>query len=371
MDCSLMDKNWPVACYFNCIARSTFQVVKELFMSLHNKKSALVSMALLALLASGLTGCGKSKEARNPAPQQTPPATIATSPTIQSAPQTVDQNPVQNPGQAQAQAPSQTQSQTQAQTQNSVQTQSQQPQQAKPEQSIQQPSRQQVQSQVDETNPISNDPLVSSKGQSDLNNNGNEILSPLPSAPAGDESQSDESSVIKPPLKLAEKSKGSAKTVDFTQSSIKTGGRMGDLYYTSAGNDGLMEEFKSYNSKVSKDQQTMNMNLSKNIIVAKLSKQRSTGLITVSLTVDEFGKSKVYKLKGSVSSDRVQLAEDVSSGRGDIEFQGGFLKCLDRDGGCENAYAKLKFSGAYTRIIFRNSYSDMHFQIQSNVSNNN
>lgn len=315
-------------------------------MALFNKKSTLVSVAVLALL----TSCGKSKEAKNPSPQP-----------INTAPTTI-----QTSGQPSGQAPDQAQPTTATQTQQL-------PAPTKlPGQSVQtQPvPAQQSASAQDELNTISKDPLVSSNGQSDLNNDQGEILSPLPVAPAADESNSIESSVIRPPLKLAEKSNGSAKTVDFNQAAVRTGGRMGELYYTSAGNDGLMDEFKSYNNKVSKEQQTMNLNLSKNIIVAKLSRQKSSGLVIIDLTVDEFGKAKTYRLMGSSVGDRFQIDEDANGGRGDLEFQGGFLKCLDRDGGCENAYAKLKFSGAYTRIIFRNSYSDMHFLIQRNITAN-
>lgn len=346
-----------------------------------NKKSILISLALLAVL----TSCGKSKEAKNPSPVTTTTKAVTPSSTGTQTTQT------QSAQQAQSEAQSEVQSQPTTPSSNSIP--------ATPAQSTRPNSTAQTSgvpvspssNQLDKNqnqnadnslsddsqsmnedvaNPITNDPLVPSKGQSDLNNDQDEILSPLPAAPAADEEGSDQSSVINPPLKLAEKNKASAKTVDFSRAAVRTGGSSGELFYTSAGMDGLMEEFKSYNLKVSKQQQTMNMNLSKNIIVAKLTKQKSSGQVVVNLTVDEFGKAKIYKLKGTATGDRYQLSEDVSRGRGDLDFEGGFLKCLDRDGGCENAYAKLKFSGAYARVIFRNSYSDMHFLVQNNVSNN-
>lgn len=69
-----------------------------------------------------------------------------------------------------------------------------------------------------------------------------------------------------------------------------------------------------------------------------------------------------YKLKATENGNRYILSQ--ISGTGDLEFQGGFLKCADVGGGCENAYIKAKFSGAYVRVIFRNSYADRFFILQ-------
>ena len=140
---------------------------------------------------------------------------------------------------------------------------------------------------------------------------------------------------------------------------VKTGGKTKDLNYTSAGRDGLMAEFKTYAKKVSADQQKLNQNLASAIVSAKLVK--SAGNMGVEITVDEFGKLQTYKMKAVTEGNKMVLS---SAGvAGDLEFQGGFLKCLDLDGSCDNAYAKIKLSGAYTRIIFRNSYADNSFVI--------
>lgn len=317
-------------------------------MLLVNKKSALVSIALIAMLSS----CGKSKELKNPVPSQGPASA--------SQQQQRPSQPVL--------ATQSTQNQTtQSQNQNqSAQNQAEVQKPATPIASKPSPKNNSA------NNSISNDSLITKKGQSDLNNNQGEILPPLPAAPAADEFQSEETSVISPPLKIAEKNKRQASQVNFSASSSvpKTGGRMNDLYYTSAGRDGLMEEFKSYNTKVAANQQTMNLNLAKNIVIAKLSRQTSTNDIIVNLTVDEFGTMRNYRVKGKRQGDRVILNQEQVSNSGALEFQGGFLKCLDIDGGCENSYVKLKFSGAYARVIFRNSLADMHFLIQQGVSNN-
>ena len=222
---------------------------------------------------------------------------------------------------------------------------------------------------------------------------GNEVLPPLPVGPAmnsneaatnnsssnnfpssGTNSISENSNVIRSPLKPAAPQIQQAAQVDFTnQEAVKTGGQTKDLFYTSAGDDGLMNEFKNYVLKVSKDQQRMNANLAKAIVTAKLSRSNSSGEVRVELTIDESlngaGTVKTYRLKAVSDSSGTKLvvADAVT---GSLEFQGGLLKCIDADGGCENAYAKIKMSGAYARLIFRNSFADMHFLVQEKIVNN-
>ena len=163
-----------------------------------------------------------------------------------------------------------------------------------------------------------------------------------------------------------------ASRIDFSnQVAIKTGGGSKDLFYTGAGSDGLLEEFKSYGLKVSKEQQQMNANLAKAIAGAKVLKL-SSGQMQIDLIVDEtingVGGLKSYRLLGNADSDMMKI--NLAQASGDLEFQGGFLKCLDTDGSCLNSYTKIKLSGAYTRIIFRNSYANNHFLIQKDITNN-
>lgn len=145
---------------------------------------------------------------------------------------------------------------------------------------------------------------------------------------------------------------------------IKTGGKSEALNYTSSGKDGLMAEFRGYNNKVNAEQKTMNLNLAKAIVNAKL--VRGAGDMIVDLTVDESldGVKKIasYRLQAKQAGDKYSLSK--LSGNGDLEIQGGFLKCTDADGGCENAYIKVKMSGAYVRVIFRKSYADRYFILQ-------
>lgn len=183
----------------------------------------------------------------------------------------------------------------------------------------------------------------------------------------GDSSQSGR--VDRP--KLVKHEPQRAYQVNFSnQVAVKTGGQAEDLFYTSAGEDGVMEEFKLYSGKVSAQQQMMNSNLAKAILNAKLSRATSGGQVSLTLTVDEFGTMHTYKLVAGSDGDKMNLTLSKAGTTGEMEFQGGFVKCLDKSGGCDVAYAKLKFAGGYTRVIFRNVAADMHFLVQQNVLGN-
>lgn len=182
-------------------------------------------------------------------------------------------------------------------------------------------------------NQVGNNNLQPANPQSDLNNHG-EVLPSLPAAPAGrsgrggapvqnDEDQTDNSSVLRPPLQEPTQNDLVAASLTFDELvAVKTGGKTGDLSYTSASDDGLMEEFKSYNLKVGAKQQEMNQNLAKAIVSAKIRRATSTGEIFVDLIVDEFGKLQTYILKANEDESKMQLTQVKSSG--DLEFQGGF-----------------------------------------------
>lgn len=165
--------------------------------------------------------------------------------------------------------------------------------------------------------------------------------------------------------KSSQEESAQTKTVSFDQAeAIKTGGQSKDLFYTASSADGLMTEFRSYNNKVSADQSKMNASLAKIITSAKIKKSGSDMLID--LTTDEQGVLQTYKLKATQASDKHTIS--VVSQTGDLEFQGGFLKCLDKNDSCDNSYIKVKLSGAYTRIIFRTSYANRLFQYQDSTS---
>lgn len=179
--------------------------------------------------------------------------------------------------------------------------------------------------------------------------------------------QQDEVQPIKPVLKY---DPIRAYQVDFSKEAVKTGGQAEELFYTSAGDDGVMEEFKLYNGKVSAEQQKMNNYLAKAILNAKLSRATAAGQTSLTLTVDEFGTMHTYKLLANSDGEKLNLSLSKAGTTGEMEFQGGFVKCLDKNGGCDVAYAKLKFAGGYTRIIFRNAAADLHFLVQQDVVNN-
>lgn len=234
---------------------------------------------------------------------------------------------------------------------------------------------------VEPTKPNTNNPpneLLPAEDQTQNNTtNNNADLLPLPSnSQSGDTTNT--TSVIRPPLVNSTLQTEKAYQIDFSnQVAIKTGGQVKsgneNLFYTSAGNDGLMEEFKNYSAKVSSEQQSLNSQLAKSVFSAKLLKNNLSGKIYVQIQLNESGKLQVYqfnKTPDSASTDKLNLKLDVPNSSGKQAFQGGFLKCLDKDGLCEVAYAKIKIANAYTRIIFRNSFSDLHFLFQENVSNN-
>ena len=186
----------------------------------------------------------------------------------------------------------------------------------------------------------------------------------LPGGNSADETDTNSSSVLRPPLASSVKQTTAADLKFDESEAVKTGGKLQTLNYTSAGRDGLMAEFKLKSKSVSAEQQAMNLKLGAAVVTAKLSRVAATGEVFVNITLNEFEKIQTYKIKAVVDGDKMKLVSAVATG--DLEFQGGFLKCTDLDGGCENAYAKIKMSGAYARIIFRNSYADHNFGIYTN-----
>lgn len=198
---------------------------------------------------------------------------------------------------------------------------------------------------------------------------------PIPQAPVGQTTLPTPDQQLNPNRMSSDTSSApkalKAYQVNFAgQAAVRTGGVSSDLFYTSVGDDGLMEEFKNYNSKVSAAQQVMNANLAKAITVARLTRVSSVGDMSINLSINEFGVVQTYRLTAANDGDKMKLSLSTKGTTGEMDFQGGFLKCLDSDGSCDTAYAKIKMAGGYARIIFRNSYADLHFLLQEDVSNN-
>ena len=126
-----------------------------------------------------------------------------------------------------------------------------------------------------------------------------------------------------------------------------------------------MQAFRDTAKTVGSEQQKLNKNLASAISGARLKKSGSDMLLDIA--TNEFESTKIYKLKAVTDGSKMKLS--LISSTGDLEFQGGFLKCLDDS--CEDAYAKIKLQGAYTRIIFRTSYMNNDFRIQQNITDAN
>jgi hypothetical protein len=208
-------------------------------------------------------------------------------------------------------------------------------------------------------------PLPKSGDSTDLGEHNDATNETKPLIPSGSNQNGSNQQGAKP------KTESRAVLAKFNEAeAVKTGGKSSDANFTSAGDDGLMEKFRSYNKTVNADQQTMNTNLAKAITSAKL-KRQTGGEMTVDLSLDEsingVKKLSIYKLTAKAESNRFILKQ-VSNSNGDLEYQGGFLKCIDKDGGCNTAYIKIKMSGAYARIIFRNSVADRFFVTQQGAS---
>lgn len=189
-------------------------------------------------------------------------------------------------------------------------------------------------------------------------------LNPLPNS-NGSNSDNGGADTL-PQAGKTKKSNGAVSAKFDEAEAVKTGGKLDSLNYTSSSADGLMAEFRGYNNKVNAEQKTMNLNLAKAVINAKLKRSAGSGDMLVDLTLDESlnGVKKItsYRLQATQAGDKYSLTQINSNG--DLEVQGGFLKCTDADGGCENAYIKVKMSGAYVRVIFRKSYADRFFILE-------
>ena len=152
-------------------------------------------------------------------------------------------------------------------------------------------------------------------------------------------------------------------TPDFKNSKvITTGGKLGDLNYTSASDDGLMEVFRLNASGVGAEQQKLNKNIAQAILGARLLKSGSD--MSLDIALNEGSVPKIVRLKATTDGNKMKLS--LLSSTADSEFQGGFLKCLEAS--CEDAYAKIKVEGGYARIIFRTTNMNNNFRIQEKIA---
>lgn len=152
-------------------------------------------------------------------------------------------------------------------------------------------------------------------------------------------------------------------TPDFKDAkAVITGGKSGDLNFTSASDDGLMDAFRTNAATVGADQQKLNKNIAQAIAGARLFKSGAD--MSLDLVVTEGGAAKIIRLKGTNDGSKMKLS--LLSSTAGSEFQGGFLKCLEAS--CDDAYAKIKIEGGYARIIFRNTNMNNSFGIQEKIT---
>lgn len=152
-------------------------------------------------------------------------------------------------------------------------------------------------------------------------------------------------------------------TPDFKDAkAVTTGGKSGDLNFTSASDDGLMDAFRINSATVGAEQQKLNKNIAQAITGARLLKSGSD--MNLDLVITEGGVAKIVRLKAATDGAKMKLS--LLSSTADSEFQGGFLKCLEAS--CDDAYAKIKVEGGYARIIFRNTNMNNSFGIQEKIT---
>jgi hypothetical protein len=152
-------------------------------------------------------------------------------------------------------------------------------------------------------------------------------------------------------------------TPDFKDAqAVTTGGKSGDLNFTSASDDGLMDAFRTNAAGVPAEQQKLNKNIAQAITGARLLKSGSD--MNLDLVITEGATPKIIRLKAATDGTKMKLT--LLSSTADSEFQGGFLKCLEAS--CDDAYAKIKVEGGYARIIFRNTNMNNSFGIQEKIT---
>lgn len=152
-------------------------------------------------------------------------------------------------------------------------------------------------------------------------------------------------------------------TPDFKDAkAVTTGGKLGDLNFTSASDDGLMDAFRTNAATVGAEQQKLNKNIAQAIAGARLLKNGSD--MSLDLVLTEGTTPKIVRLKATNDGTKMKLT--LLSSTADSEFQGGFLKCLEAS--CDDAYAKIKVEGGYARIIFRNTNMNNSFGIQEKIT---
>lgn len=152
-----------------------------------------------------------------------------------------------------------------------------------------------------------------------------------------------------------------------------TGGVTKDGYvYTSSSTDELLNFLRKRNQSVGAESRRQNLAAAASVVAAKISQDGFEGeSAVITLKVQESGGVKVYNLAGGLSDGPASKLQQVRTGNGErttgSRTVNGTLKCVDLDGGCETAMARLEIGNGHgfgvAYVIFRNSKADLYFHL--------
>ncbi len=137
------------------------------------------------------------------------------------------------------------------------------------------------------------------------------------------------------------------------------------LLYTSSSTDTLMSYLRARNSKVDAVSRKMNLAAAASVVSAKLSVDKSTQDVLVSLKIKEGSEVRNYALAGTrAEGESNRLLKVGTAGLPGVRDMQGTIKCLDLDGGCETTFVRLQIgsagSSAIINVIFRDSLANIH-----------
>ncbi|HEY8269678.1 MAG TPA: hypothetical protein VIG33_02230 [Pseudobdellovibrionaceae bacterium] len=161
---------------------------------------------------------------------------------------------------------------------------------------------------------------------------------------------------------------------------------MGDdegLLYTGSSTDYILTYLRLRNEdpNLDADVKARNLEAAQSIESARLSHDKITGDLLVSLKVREGNNLKSYVLTGGLSDgdtlSSLRLAKGSGGGRGKTtgaQHIEGKIRCMDSDGGCDTTVARLVIGDhpgtrAAVAIVFRESLADVYFSLSAATGN--
>ncbi|MFM6930042.1 MAG: hypothetical protein ACKOX6_16340 [Bdellovibrio sp.] len=145
-----------------------------------------------------------------------------------------------------------------------------------------------------------------------------------------------------------------------------TGGMTAEgLFYSSSSTDNLLDILRMRNSRGNNSAAAQSV---VSAIISTMGSSNSSNVV-VTLKIQENGRVKVYNLagySGAGANSTIQL-EAARSGNG-LSTTGqrsveGTLRCMDYDGGCETALAKIKIGSSTVDVVFRTTNADLYFSL--------